>query len=468
MKRILLFAAFLGISSAMTAQDVKKCDFTAKDALKKVQTDNRATTSFTEALDSIVSVSEWNSYSESYQYDWQGRVLVKTTCSEWENIRLVSTYEGDNIKTIEHLSRGIGLTEWEHIATEIYTYDEDGNLILFEYNAFNFGEWMITDRYEYTYDEQNRLKTSQTWWYDFYGVYGEPQLVPGNREEYTYTETTITYETYSYFMETEEWRPGSRCVTTLNEYGGYSEILQMVWNDAAQEFVDDYKNNYSYDADGNITAVTNSRWENGEWNVESQMIAEYEDGRLIATTNSDIYTTGSLTPYLHDEYEYDAAGNRNVVKNFYYDNGVLTQSSESECLYDPAVDCDEVMGCQAAWNSAVSGTFVCAADPEGFLINNKWTKFVRHELADDLYTNVDAYYSAASGVDEDGEEVRIHVAGLDGRLLVKCDEPSEVSVFDVSGRTVAMRSNVSECEINLNAGMYIVKAGKASIKVVVR
>ena len=468
MKRILLFAAFLGIASAMTAQNIEKCDFTAKDALEKVQTNNRATGSFTEVLDSIVYTSEWNNYTESYQYDWQGRILVKTTCSEWENERLVNAYEGDLLKTIEHLSRGIGLTEWEHSATEIYTYDENDNLVLFEYNAFNFDEWMITDRYEYTYDEQNRLKTSQTWWYDFYGVYGEPQLVPGSREEYTYTETTVTIDMYSYFMEDEEWHPSSRIVNTISEYGGYSETVQMLWSDESQDYVNDYKNSYSYDAAGNITAVTNSRWENGEWNVESQMTAEYEDGLLVATTNSDIYTTGSLSPYLHDEYEYDAAGNRNVVKNFYYENGELIQSSINECEYDMTIDADEIMGCQAAWNSVASGFFTCAADPAGIQINNKWTKLNRHELADDLYTIVDTYYSAASGVDEDGEEVRIHVAGLDGRLFVRCDEPSEISVFDVSGRVVAMRSNISECEISLNAGMYIVKAGKAAVKVVVR
>lgn len=259
MKKILLFAAFLGIASAMVAQNIEKCDFTAKDALEKVQTNNRATGSFTEVLDSIVYTSEWNNYTESYQYDWQGRILVKTTCSEWENIRLVNAYEGDLLMTIEHLTRGIGLTEWEHTATEIYTYDENDNLILFEYNALNFEEWMITDRYEYTYDEQNRLKTSQTWWYDFYGVYGEPQLVPGSKEEYAYTETTVTLDMYSYFMEDGEWHPSSRSVNTISEYGGYSETVQMLWNEESQDYVNDYKNSYSYDADGNITAVTNSR-----------------------------------------------------------------------------------------------------------------------------------------------------------------------------------------------------------------
>lgn len=198
------------------------------------------------------------------------------------------------------------------------------------------------------------------------------------------------------------------------------------------------------------------------------MTAEYEDGLLVATTSSDIYQTGELTPYLHDEYEYDAAGNRNVVKNFYYENGELIESSINECEYDITIDSDEIMGCQAAWNSIASGFFTCAADPIGTQINNKWTKLSRHELTDDLYTIVDTYYSAASGVNEDGEEVRIHVAGLDGRLFVRCDEPSELSVFDVSGRVVAIRSNVSECEISLNAGMYIVKAGKAAVKVVVR
>ena len=71
-------------------------------------------------------------------------------------------------------------------------------------------------------------------------------------------------------------------------------------------------------------------------------------------------------------------------------------------------------------------------------------------------------------MDENGEEIRIHVAGLDGKVSIKSDEPVDVNIYDMAGRNVANRSQVSESEINLTAGIYVVKAGDAAIKVVVR
>ncbi len=470
MKKVLLFAALLGMGSAIMAQTPNKCDLTVKQALEKAQTinqQNRSENVFTESLDSIVYMSEWTNYSESYQYDWEGRNLVTTTYSEWGDDRLVSAYENGLISTIEHHSKDVNGTEWEHHATEIYKYDENGNLILFEYNALNFGEWGITDRYEYTYDEQGRLSTYQSWWYDFFGEV--PQLIPNNREEYAYDGNVITIEIYGYDMETEEWYPTARDVNTYNEDGDCSESLQMSWDETAQDWKNEAKNVHGYDAEGHVTTITYSNWEEGEWVVTSQTTAEYENGKLVSTTTSDIYQTGELTPYLHDEYEYDEAGNRTLTTNFYYENGEMLQSSFNECIYDLGTDSDEIMGCKDVWNSLLSGYFTTAVDPtSGIQMNHKWTQFNRFEYYDSSSTTIDVYYSATTGVNENGEEIRVQVAGLDGRVSIKSDEPVEVSIYDIAGRNVANRNQVSECEISLHAGLYIVKAGNAAIKVVVR
>ena len=470
MKKVLLIAALLGMGATVMAQAPEKCKLTAGKALEKAQIINQQSRSeniFSESLDSIVYTSEWSNYSESYKYDWKGRNLVTTTHSEDGDDRLVSTYENDLIATIEHHSKDFNATEWEHHATEIYTYDENGNLILFEYNALNFGEWGITDRYEYTYDEQGRLSTELTWWFNFY--LDEPQLIPSHHVEYSYDGNTITHSSYSYVMETGEWSPMSREVCTYNEDGDCSEDLQMSWDEATQDWKNEAKNVHGYDAEGHVTTITYSNWEEGEWVVISQMVVEYEDGRLVSTTTSDIYQTGELTPYLHDEYEYDEAGNRSLTKNFYYEEGELLQSSFNECIYDLTANSNEIMGCQDVWNGFLSGYFTNAADPiTGIQMANKWTQFNRFEFYDSSSTTIDVYYSATTGVNEDGEEIRVQVAGLDGKIYVNCDEPVEVLIYDMAGRNVATRSQVSECEISLKAGLYIVKAGDAAIKVVVR
>ena len=470
MKKVIFIAALLGMSATLMAQAPEKCNLTAKKALEKAQTINQQSRSenvFTESLDSIVYMSEWNNYSESYEYDWNGNNLVTTTYSEWGDDRLINAYENGHISTIEHLSKDSGTTDWEHHATEIYTYDENGNLILFEYNALNFGEWGITDRYEYTYDEQGRLLTTQTWWFDFWGEV--PQLLPSNREEYSYEGNTITIDIYGYFMETEDWYPTARNISTYNEDGDCCEDLQMSWDEVAQNWKNEAKNVHGYDAEGRVSTITYSNWEEGEWLVTSQTVVEYEDGKLVSTTTSDIYQTGELTPYLHDEYEYDEAGNRSAVNNFYYEEGEMLQSSFNECIYDLTTNSDEIMGCIDTWNGLLSGYFTNAADPiTGIQMANKWTQFNRFEYYDSSSTTIDVYYSATTGVNENGEEIRVQIAGLNGKVSIKSDEPVEVSIYDMTGRNVANRSQVGECEINLTAGIYVVKAGDAAIKVVVR
>ena len=470
MKKVLFIVALLGMGSALMAQAPQKCSLTAEKALEKAQKINqqsRSENDFTASLDSLVYTSEWNNYSKSYQYDWKGNNLVTTTYDAVEgDTRLVSAYENDLVSTIEHHSKDVNATEWEHTATEIYTYDENGNMILFEYNALNFGEWGITDRYEYTYDEQGRLKTYTAWWFDFWGEV--PQLLPNNRSEYSYEGNTVTIDFYAYSTGAGDWYPSSREINTYNEDGDCSENMQMIWDEETQDWVNDYKNVHGYDAEGNVTTITYSRWTDGEWMMESQMTGEYENGKLIATTNADIYQTGELEPYIRTEYEYDEAGNRSVSKNFYMEEGEWIQSNFNECIFDLTANSDEIMGCKAVWNDQVSGYFTNAFDPADFPMDYKWTQYNCFEFEDSSSTTIDVYYSATTGVNEDGEEIRIHVAGLDGKIYVKSDEPVEVSIYDMTGRNVATRSQVSECEISLKAGLYIVKAGEAAIKVVVR
>ena len=171
---------------------------------------------------------------------------------------------------------------------------------------------------------------------------------------------------------------------------------------------------------------------------------------------------------MHDEYEYDEVGNRSLSKNFYYEEGELIQSSFNECIYDLSASSDEIMGCNDAWNKVLSGYFATAFDIAVAVMGNRWTQFNRFEMSDNTSTTIDVYYSETTGVDENGEEIRIHVAGLDGKVSIKSDEPVDVNIYDMAGRNVANRSQVSECEINLTAGIYVVKAGDAAIKVVVR
>ena len=83
-------------------------------------------------------------------------------------------------------------------------------------------------------------------------------------------------------------------------------------------------------------------------------------------------------------------------------------------------------------------------------------------------STVEPHYSAVTGVDENGNDIVAKIYGTEGKIVVSSESPVAVSVYDMTGRQVAVRANVSDCEISLTAGIYVVRAGDAAMKVVVR
>ena len=468
MKKTLLLTAVLALGMTVMAQTPVKSNLDAQSTLKKIERinqQNREVRDFTTSLDSIVNISDWDNFSNAYQYDMQGRTTVVTSYSEYGNERQINIYDGALLSPVECWSAEYGC-EWEHYADELYTYDDNDNLILFEYNALNFGEWGITDRYEYEYDEQNRLTQEVTWWYNFYSE--NPQLELSSMATYSYGTNSVTIESYSYSTETEEWLPASCIVDNFSPYGDVATEIQMNWDDGLQCWVEYAKVEYDHDAEGHITTVTMYYLPEGEWEIESQFVAEYNElGQLVATTNSDIWMTGELSPYTHDEYEYDANGNRSILRGYYYEGDEMIENVVRECLYDDEAS-ENIMGCQEVWDNMVGCYYTCAADWFDVLINNKWTLFASVEYGGEYVSTVEPYYSAVTGVDENGNDVKAKIHGTVGKVVVSCDTPIAVSVYDMAGRQVAVRSRVSDCEISLTAGIYVVRAGDAAVKVVVR
>ena len=468
MKKVLLIAALLGMGSALMAQAPQKCNLTAEKALEKAQKINqqsRSENTFTESLDSISYLEEGNDFFESYQYDLEGRNLVKTTFDSEGGLRLTSTYENDLIKTIEHHRAENGSTNWEHKATEIYTYDDNDNLILFEYNAFNFGEWGITDRYEYTYDEQNRILSDIGYSYDL----TIQEMVPSYKRLFYYTENTTATESYSYHEDLGGWYPSSKIIDTFLESGYICENLQLSWDDEAQDFLNDYRGRFEYDANNNIITTQYHRWVNGEWILENKTTGEYDsDNHLIAAECQSVNQAGELQPYLHYEYEYDSNGNRCIAKNYRFLDTEYCLTDLIECIYDLTVNSEDIMGCIEQWNSKNLGLFSNALDPSNIPMRNKWTLRTTYSIASGSTSIVTPFYSVTTGVDENGSDIRAKIYGTNGKIIVISEAMVDVSIYDMAGRNVATRSQVSECEISLKAGLYIVKAGDAAIKVVVR
>lgn len=106
-------------------------------------------------------------------------------------------------------------------------------------------------------------------------------------------------------------------------------------------------------------------------------------------------------------------------------------------------------------------------DEKGLLIGLEVEKdILGNELGGRIDMGAIAYADGSAVEEIVRESVSVHV---DGRVLtVKAGEPTLISVYNVNGCCERIRNNVSETSVSLLPGVYVVKAGDVTRKVIIR
>ena len=128
-----------------------------------------------------------------------------------------------------------------------------------------------------------------------------------SKELYTYNAngdiaTAIYYDTeYNSKMKTE----------FLYDAGDYlMSETDFVWDENSSQWIEDYKVEYTYDANGNQISETYSYWMESQWIYEDKYEATYDaNGKLILEIEY-FWVSGQWTNSLKLEHTYDADGNR--------------------------------------------------------------------------------------------------------------------------------------------------------------
>ena len=74
----------------------------------------------------------------------------------------------------------------------------------------------------------------------------------------------------------------------------------------------------------------------------------------------------------------------------------------------------------------------------------------------------------STNVSEVAAEQQLFISGTYGRLTIRSETAADVVVYDLAGREIAAQARVSQFEIALPKGVYIVRFGKSGRKVVVQ
>ena len=378
---ILLMAAFLGLKA-------QENDYTMK-------------------LDSVVGTDNfgWSRWKNVFAY--QEDTIVKVSY-KWEDLKWIPTEmtetSADQIVGYRWLEE-----DWEPYSKTAYEYAENDNLVLcMIYNGVDtLGQWTENEKYEYIYGENGLLDTC------LYSTIRNGSWRQSERTIYSYDDN-------------------HQCVGLLAQRKGG-------WGPFGNSWMDSYRYDFEYE---NGELVSELYYAGGGW-----------------------FGGGEMTLESKNEYEFDAKGNLVKKTGSIYNGEDWIVRDVYENRYNVTINAATVQGLEQYWQSMVKNGMGYASGA-AMPLNSLWLSC--SIVSSSLDTEFTLYCSGFAEVNEQQETEAFRAYSCEGRLVVESREPSTVMVYDMLGRTVAQRNCVSSGEFNLAPGLYIVCVGDARMKVIVK
>jgi uncharacterized protein YkuJ len=259
----------------------------------------------------------------------------------------------------------VGGSEEEDYYREEFTYDSNGNLILFiGYEKNGISEWVAWGKYEYSYDINGNLileihsyRENNVWVadckiefaYDIYGnmvleiwywKYGSPDWIAGCKRVSSYgtNGNLIFFIQYDYDLEIMELVASFKDEYSYDTNGNKILVIHYYREHMGTELVALYKHEYSYDSNRDMILEILFHRENNEWVIEAEKKYSYSydaNENLILWIMYGKYA-GEWIIYEQSEYSYDSNGNLTLeicYKRDYW-GAELVAREKNEYSYD--------------------------------------------------------------------------------------------------------------------------------------
>ena len=369
-------------------------------------------------------------------------------------------------------------TQWK----SVYTYNDKGLWDTEVYSLLENNQWQPNDKAEFSYDENGNLSRELhfQWdngdWVPYYNLnnyLGETGLI----------DSVVTSRFDSV------WRNESRRLYTY-EGGNLTELLISRFNN--EQWENNSKYEYVYNSEGQMTSQTYSTIRNGQWRLNSKDSLRYENGRCTELLTYMRTMWGGNGWILRGKTTFEYDGDRisqqtsysagwgggdmsfDGKTEFHYDSdGELVSKTtsifnESEWivrdvytnLFDTEKKAVEMMGGEAYWD--LNSWYFQSDLGETLPITYRWLD--AKVVSSTIDTQFTLYYSDMQNIEENYNEITVFTAN--GSLSVESPMPTDIFVYDLLGRNVASESHTTSYRFSLKPGLYVVKAGSATIKVV--
>jgi hypothetical protein len=371
--------------------------------------------------------------------------------------------------------------DWTQWKSE-YTYTNEGLWNTETYSLLENNRWMPSDKCEFSYDENGNttrelhFKWDEENWTPYYNMenyFGATGLTDSiitsrfdsvwrneSKMVYTYEGENITELMISYFNN-EEWQENSKYEYEYNEDGQLAcEIFSTIRNG---QWRLSSKDSLCYE-NGQCTErliYMRTMWGGNGWMLRGKTVFEY-DGDLISSQTS--YTAGwgggDMSFDGKTDFNYDSYGELVSKTTSIFNESEWIVRDEYTNHFDTEKKAAEMMGGEAYWN--LNSEYFKSDMGETLPITYRWLNAkVVSSMADTQFT---LYYSDMQDIEENNSELKVYAAN--GTLTVESPTLTNIVVYDFLGRSVVKESQTTNCRINLKPGLYLVKAGSATVKVV--
>lgn len=477
MKKHLITLLLVGIVVSMSAQNLAnqgrntELDQMVEKMKKETQATEMAVNDYTQQVDSIYNESMWSKYAITYTFDWYGRVMTKINWGDYTGSGILLQTEKTEYQYRENgaIEQTIGYqhdgTNWNMTWKEVYTFNEQNLPVMFVRSDMNNGELVEGSKMEMTYDENGYLleivNLMNNTWEGLGWQYTGKNVYINDEHGYVIEDKAVQFDNY----QTHDWIESFKRNFTRLENGDYSEVVNSVNQNG--EWTVESKETKEFDEVGRVIVIHNftNMPDVGMTEVNKSEVVYAGEGNEVAELIASDGWNGPLALVSKQEFVYDE--NMNYIDKLYYNREndewvAMVNHSVSE--YDNNVLAENVLGLEKIWNEIGSSTYSIynVIDAK---CNNKWLGL--HETSDGYESTTTIFYSEYHGISENFEN-NLNVVGLNGKIVFESETPENVFVYDMSGRCVATRSMTMNCEIALQAGVYVVKAGNGTAKVVVK
>ena len=371
--------------------------------------------------------------------------------------------------------------DWTQWKSE-YTYTDEGLWNTEIYSVLEDNQWQLSDKTEFSYDANGNLKRElhfkwdQEDWSPYY-----------NLENYISATGLIDSVITSRFDSV--WRNETRRVYTYDGEN-ITELLISRFNN--EQWENNSKYEYVYNSDGQMTSETYSTIRNGQWRLSSKDSLRYENGhctelliymrtmwggnnwmlrgkttfeydgdRVVNQTNySAGWGGGDMSFDGKTEFHYNSNGEMVSKTTSIYNESEWIVRDEYTNRFDTEKKAVEMMGGEAYWN--LNSSYFTSDLGETLPITYRWLDAkVVSSMIDTQFT---LYYSDMLDIEENSSDIKVYASH--GVLTIESPLPTDITVFDLLGRSVAKESQKTHCTMSLKPGLYVVKTGSATVKVV--